>query len=170
MEHLDIAVHDGAGRIIAGQEGQDALGHVGVGVDAGHDGLVPFGDDLHGGGLLAVGQGRAARAQLLDQAVQGGEVGGNQDLSDQVLRDCEGGDVAAGVAVTGVNEPALLAKFLRSRPDAFVILSLPDGTALLPNCTHQENLVFAGYLDDNTDRTSWAVLTELYRTSASQTH
>lgn len=69
-----------------------------------------------------------------------------------------------------INEPALLAKFLRSRPDAFVILFLPDGTALLPNCTHQENLVFAGYLDDNTDRTSWAVLTELYRTSASQTH
>lgn len=64
-----------------------------------------------------------------------------------------------------INEPAFLAALLRTRPDAFVILSMQDGSALIPNDDGLAGNDIADLLESVEDpgRTSWSVLVSVWK-------
>ena len=62
-----------------------------------------------------------------------------------------------------LNDPGLLASLLRKRPDAFVVLSLPEKSAILNSALDTE-MAMAEYLENNADSgaTSWSLLASMY--------
>lgn len=62
-----------------------------------------------------------------------------------------------------LNDPGFMAAMLRKRPDAFVVISLPDSSVILDGSLDAD-AAMAGYLEANKDgsATSWSLLASMY--------
>lgn len=62
-----------------------------------------------------------------------------------------------------LNDPGFLAAMLRKRPDAFVVLSLPESSVILPGALDTD-MIMMQYLEANKDEdvTSWSLLVSIY--------